>query len=238
MPGALLAPGDADDHAVGGLLALHLQDGLARAGHVREPEALGDHAVEARHLEPVEPLLRLLAVVRRGRDVEGQLLHLLAPLLERLLVQVLAVPEEHVEDDEVGRDLGRELAASGSRPGGGASGARRSRGRPRARRRSRRRAPTSAAAARRARPARGSSAGAAVRCGSRDGARRRGSRGCRGSRPTSARTASPRPPEARRTSSASMGGKGRLLGGSGSTLASGTWPILPGARNRLRSPRV
>ena len=35
-----------------------------------------------------------------------------------------------------------------------------------------------------------------------------------------------------------MGGYGKPLGGSGSTFVSGTLPILPGARNRLRHPRV
>ena len=35
---------------------------------------------------------------------------MLAPLLERELVDRLAVPEEEVERDEVGRNLGRELA--------------------------------------------------------------------------------------------------------------------------------
>ena len=49
-------------------------------------------------LEPVEPVRRLLRVAGRGRDVERQRLHLRPPLLERLAVEVLAVPEEDVEE--------------------------------------------------------------------------------------------------------------------------------------------
>ena len=90
-------------------LALHLLHGLARAGHVRDAEPLGDDAVEARHFQALEPVRGLLRVAGRGRDVEGQRLHLRAPLLERLAVEVLAVPEEDVEADEARGDLGREL---------------------------------------------------------------------------------------------------------------------------------
>src|SRR3954462_13993963 len=46
-PRPLLAPRHSDDHAVGGLLALHLEDAVARAGQVREALALGDDSVEA-----------------------------------------------------------------------------------------------------------------------------------------------------------------------------------------------
>ena len=56
--GELLAaglPADADHDAVGGLVLLHQDHGLARAEHVGEPEPLRDHAVETRRLEPVEP---------------------------------------------------------------------------------------------------------------------------------------------------------------------------------------
>ena len=46
----------------------------------------------------------------RGRDRERELLDAFAPLLERKLVDRLAVPEEEVERDEVRGDLRRELA--------------------------------------------------------------------------------------------------------------------------------
>jgi len=107
--GALLAPGHAEDDTVGGLLALHLDDPLPRAGEVGEALALRDHPVEAGHLEPVEPALGDLAVARRRRDGERQLLDPLSTLLERKLVDRLAVPQEEVEGDEVGRHLAGEL---------------------------------------------------------------------------------------------------------------------------------
>jgi hypothetical protein len=91
-PLGLLAPGDADDHAVRRLVALHLDDGLARAGHVRGAQALGDDAVEASDVEPLEPVARNLRIPRRGRDLVGEPLDALAALRERQLVHRLAVP--------------------------------------------------------------------------------------------------------------------------------------------------
>src|SRR5439155_23112189 len=68
----LLAPAEADDRAVGGLVLLDLDDAVARARQIREPEALRDHAVEAGHLEALEPAPCDLGVPRSGRDLERQ----------------------------------------------------------------------------------------------------------------------------------------------------------------------
>jgi hypothetical protein len=108
----LRLPAHSDDGAVRGLVRLHLCDRLARAGPVGEVEPLRDHAVQPRRLERVEPGARLLEVGGRGRELEalGELLELPAPLRERELVHWLALPEEHVERDELGGDLRRELA--------------------------------------------------------------------------------------------------------------------------------
>ena len=81
-------------------------------GRYGSPEPLRDDAVEPGGLEPVEPALRLgeVAAVRRQLEPLRLPLELLAPLLERQLVQLLALPEQDVEGDELRRDLGRELA--------------------------------------------------------------------------------------------------------------------------------
>ena len=52
--------------------------------------------------------LSAIARARRQPELLGDLLEELAPLLERLLVHRLALPEQHVEGDELGRDLGGE----------------------------------------------------------------------------------------------------------------------------------
>src|SRR3954468_6052040 len=111
-PRRLLLPANADDHAVGGLERLHLQHAVARARQVRQAELLRDYSVQAGRLEAVEPALRDVGVERGRREPEAvaELLDLRAALLERFLVDRLAVPEQHVEDDEFGRDLRRELA--------------------------------------------------------------------------------------------------------------------------------
>ena len=93
---------------------LHLEHG-ARTRLVRAGERLGDDTVESGAFERVEPLERLVATGRRGRDVERRLrvaeqpLETGAPVPERLVEQGLAVEREQVERDVRGGDLGREL---------------------------------------------------------------------------------------------------------------------------------
>ena len=108
--GGLRLPADADDHAVRGLVRLDLHHRLAGAGKIGQVEALGDHAVEPDRVEAVEPPLGCAGVARRRRDRERQLLERCSPLLERLLVDRLALPEQDVEGDELRRDLGGEPA--------------------------------------------------------------------------------------------------------------------------------
>ena len=105
-------PAQAGDDAVGGLVRLHLDDAVTRAGEVGQAEPLRDHAVEARGLQRLQPGSPLLDVGRdrREREAVADALQLGAPLLDRLLVHRLALPEEQVEGDERRRDLGRELA--------------------------------------------------------------------------------------------------------------------------------
>lgn len=93
-------------------MLLHLQHPVARAGKVRQSEALADHTVEAGGFEPPQPLLRGVRVAGRGRDAEaaGEALEGGAALLERAQVHRLASPEQDVEGDEFGRQLGREPA--------------------------------------------------------------------------------------------------------------------------------
>ena len=67
-PVGLVAPAEADDHAVGGLVRLHLDHAVARARQVRQLEPLRDHAVEPRLLEPVEPA----SPPASGRRVAGE----------------------------------------------------------------------------------------------------------------------------------------------------------------------
>ena len=130
----LLAPAEADDHAVGRLVLLDLDHTLARAREVGEPLRLRDHAVEPGRFEPVEPALRVLLVGRVRGDGEalGLALELLATLLERELVERLALPEQDVEGHEPGGYL-RGQFARGSRQGGAASASRRTRACPSAR---------------------------------------------------------------------------------------------------------
>ena len=100
-------PAHADDDAVGGLLRLHLHDAVARAGEVREVAALRDHAVEADRLEAVEPAERLVAIARRGGELEPLRAPLepRAALRERLVPRLDALPHEDVERDEACGDL-------------------------------------------------------------------------------------------------------------------------------------
>jgi hypothetical protein len=85
-PRRLLLPAHADDHAVSGLVRLHLEHAVARAGQIRQSELLRDDAVEARGLEPVQPFLRVRRVVGRRREMEvvaEHSLQLCPALLER-----------------------------------------------------------------------------------------------------------------------------------------------------------
>ena len=221
-PGRLLLPAHAEDDAVRGLVLLDLDDGLARAGPVREPEPLRDHAVEAAESSESSQPCAARAVAGRGREAEArERLDAPAALLERELVHRLAVPEQHVEDDELGGDLGRqppdprlgrvqahlhrvevEPAVAGDHDLAVERGV--------------------GGAARRAAAARGSSAATAARSGSRARARRRRSRARRGSRPTSARTASRRRRAARGRARPPSAGRGRLARASRGRLL--PWP--------------
>src|SRR5207248_8866989 len=55
----LVAPAEADDHAVGRPVRLHLDDAVARAGEVRQTAPLGDDTVEAGRLEALQPVAGL-----------------------------------------------------------------------------------------------------------------------------------------------------------------------------------
>jgi hypothetical protein len=111
-PLRLLAVAEPDDHAVGRLVLLDLGDGLARPRPVRRVKSFRHDAVEPGRLDPVEPVFRLLGVARVRRELEPLrlALELLAPLLEREFVQLLALPEQDVEDDELRRDLGGQFS--------------------------------------------------------------------------------------------------------------------------------
>ena len=58
----LLAPAEADDHAVGGPVRLDLDDAVTRAGEIGHAEPLRDDAVEARRLESLQPLAGLCRI--------------------------------------------------------------------------------------------------------------------------------------------------------------------------------
>jgi hypothetical protein len=98
--------------AVRGLVRLHLHDALARAGQIGEAEPLGDHPVEPRRLEGLQPVSCRVDVVGDGRerDPVGDLLELGTSLLDRPLVHGLALPQQEVEGDVRRRDLGGELS--------------------------------------------------------------------------------------------------------------------------------
>ena len=113
-PVRLLAPAEADDHAVRGACT-----GFTLTTPSRDPGRYGDSSRLATTpsspawLEAIEPSLRLLRVARRpGRAGSAWPC---AParacrFSSGSLVQRLALPEEDVEGDELGRDLSRELA--------------------------------------------------------------------------------------------------------------------------------
>ena len=198
---AVALPADADDDAVGRLVLLHLDHRrrASRAGTAtpsRFATTPSSPSASKRSSQPARLVERRASPARAGSR-SRRASSSRAPLLERPLPHRLAVPEQHVEDDVLGRDLRRQPADARlgrmqphlHRVEVERAVARRSR--------SRRRAPSAAAAARRAAAAPGSSAAAAARCATRARARRRRSRARRGSRPTSARTASRRPPAAR-----------------------------------------
>ena len=84
-------PPDPDDHGVGRLAGLTLVTASGRSVRVVEP--LRDHPVEACGLEGLEPLAGRLGVERARREPEAlrQLLQLSPPLLQRELVERLAL---------------------------------------------------------------------------------------------------------------------------------------------------
>src|SRR5439155_13286485 len=110
-PIALVAPAEANDHAIGGLVRLHLDDAVARAREVWQVRPLGDHAVEARLRQVFQPAPALLGVTRdrRERELLRLPLQLSPPPLQRQLVHGLALPDEQVERDVLRWDLRREL---------------------------------------------------------------------------------------------------------------------------------
>ena len=92
-------------------MLLHLHDCVARARLIGGRQALRDDTVEPERLEALEPRARIGSRPRRRRDDEAcQAIDPHASLLERLLPDRLAVPEQQVERDERRRDLGRQLA--------------------------------------------------------------------------------------------------------------------------------
>ena len=71
-PGAVLVPAEAGNDAVGGALVLDLEHRpLPRL--VPRLETLGDDAIEAGALEPIEPVRGLVPIRRRGRQVDRRL---------------------------------------------------------------------------------------------------------------------------------------------------------------------
>ena len=110
MPGPVLVPPEPGDDAVGGALVLDLEHRpLAR--QVRAVQPLGDDAVQAGALEPVEPVRGEGAVPGRGRQVDGRLgarEDLLQPrpaLALGHVAEVLVVEREQVPCDEARRAL-------------------------------------------------------------------------------------------------------------------------------------
>ena len=93
-------------------MVLDLLHSVPRAGHVREIGTLRHDAVEAEHLEPLEPHLGLVDIARDLRELEALdvLFEECATLRQRLLVKRHAVPEQHVEGDEPRRDLTGQFA--------------------------------------------------------------------------------------------------------------------------------
>src|SRR6185437_11084617 len=91
---------------------LDLDDAVARAGQIREAQPLRDDAVEARSLQRLQPFPPLPDVVGDRRQLEAlpDLLELGASLLDRLLVELLPLPDQEVERDEGRGNLSRELA--------------------------------------------------------------------------------------------------------------------------------
>ena len=172
---AALLPAHAGDDAVRRPVRLDLDDAVARPGQVREPELLGDHAVEACGLQRLQPLASLLDVVgdRRQRNCRRRSSRARRGA-SRSGARAPACPSTAAGRTRRTSPVFRPRACGrGSRPDAGASASRRSRARRLAGSRSRRRAPSAAASARRAAAAPGSSAAAAARCATRERARRR-----------------------------------------------------------------
>ena len=102
-------PPQPDDDAVRRLVLLHLDHPVARARQVRRRQMLRDDAVEPERLEPLEPPARIGDVAGRGREPEPSSASTRARRsASGSSPHLLAVPEQHVEDDELGRDLRRQ----------------------------------------------------------------------------------------------------------------------------------
>ena len=70
---------------------------------------LRDDTVEPERLEPLQPPARIGDITGRGRVPESlEPLDARTPFGERQPPHLLPVPEQHVEDDELGRDLRRQ----------------------------------------------------------------------------------------------------------------------------------
>ena len=205
------------DDAVRGLLLLHLDDAVARAREVRNAELLRDDAVQSHRLEPVEPAARVreLARCRGERESLARASTRARRSSSGSLPHRLAVPQEHVERDELRGDLGGQLAD-----------ARLGRMQPRLHRVEvegavacdhdlavERGVGRKQVAQRRAAP--GSTEAAAARSATTAPARRRRSRARPGSRPISARTASRRPREANGRAAPPSAGRERSAPASG-----------------------
>ena len=92
-------------------MLFHLHDTVARTGQVRHPELLRDHTVEAERFELREPAPRLADISCCRREPETvERLDTRAAFLERQLPYGFAVPDEHIEHDELRRYLGGEPA--------------------------------------------------------------------------------------------------------------------------------
>ena len=143
-PDLVLVPAEAGDRHVRGPGVLDLGPSPL-PGLVDAVEALGDDPVEARSLEPGEPVDGERAVLggRGAVDAGHARLHArgqaTAPIAVRALAQVLVVEREEVPGDVAGRRAPPPGAERATQPGGSGGGGRRSRAAGIRRSRSRRR---------------------------------------------------------------------------------------------------
>jgi hypothetical protein len=111
---AVLVPAEPGDHAVRGACVLDLLH-HALAGLVERGVVLGDHAIEARALEAVEPIESLRVLARRGGQVNRRLRarerthQALATLDERTSSQIVVALGQQIEGHERRRELRRQL---------------------------------------------------------------------------------------------------------------------------------